>query len=685
MESYYWITRLRLSRLLRLIRGSRRENVALVTYIGTSRTAAIGLKLLTGLKLVHFHLRRVESRDVPAGPRLEIASVRNDRGEVITIDILHHILDIRRQILENLTERYKDIDLFKRQDRPDMIAACLGLKIAREITPAVYLAHYARWHRRDDEGGRESPVNNILVLAGRWTIPLKEHLGPLVNRVITERQALQTLPLHLFKLLIRTLQCILKSGTHWPLDRSFSNREDPDAGRVGLKDGKILAAYTRGIFPEKRNDIPYLHASRLKPERLALMFNHPDLLPDQEELDWLKENRVTCFQGPDLEEKIPGSRPWQPSLAYRKHLKDFYRLYLKTLRAVLRSGGKNIHWLLDEAWHLGMNSARWQDFFSANRIGILVHHTQSRTHFIQSLALAETGGIVCTMERSIQFDYCTYLHNSPAHLRFVTGPFSLTQIPESSYSRYSLQTGALNVGENHQPIEGIKDLRRRVRFVAAVFDELPGEWFFGDSVEELYRTLIDLVDKDDRFGLLVKTKKPRVLEVLAAVGKEIRRLEKEGKCLIADWKTTVSAAANRSDIVILVPSTAAFESVLLGKRTLLYNPMRSGSKLFYRNNGLGRRVFENPRSLEAALQQFADGNDDSIGDCRDLVGIIDPYNDGKGARRVGDYLEWCLEGLDAGLDRRRVIDRANRRFGQHWGEEKISEEPASSDTEWMTI
>jgi hypothetical protein len=159
---------------------------------------------------------------------------------------------------------------------------------------------------------------------------------------------------------------------------------------------------------------------------------------------------------------------------------------------------------------------------------------------------------------------------------------------------------------------------------------------------------------------------------------ELRRLESAGKCLTANWKVTAANAAAHSDIVVLVPSTVAFESVLTGKRTILYNPMRSGSKLFYTNNGLNRRVFEDAEAMKQALIRFVDGKDDTVGDCSDLVLRIDPYNDRRGAERMGNYLKWCLEGFDAGLGRDQAVEEANKRYTKAWEKDKLTSKNAYS-------
>ena len=674
MSVNIWILKLRAATFLRLARKHKRTGITGITYIEASRGAKFLLKVLTKLKKTPAPIYTIEAHHSPSGPRLDLASVRNDKGEVIVIDIFHHVLRVREHILETMLAGFKDFTFLKQEKALNMPAAYLGLRIAEDISEAVFIANYARWK---DHGAnqKESPKNVLVIPKTEWAEPLAADLRELVDEVVIDKREWKRALKRLALILKRSLVSTLKTGFA-PWFRSTAEQDINGEASYSHKGGKIMATYAMGIFDGKRNDISYFHASKMTPDRMVFYFKYNDLVPSEEELQWLRENNITCFAGAGMSASIPGIPQWQPSPGYRKFLKEFYRMYIKTLRQCISKRPEFSLWLLDNYWHMGLQSAYWKDFFAANNISIAVHQVPAANNFIPNLALSETGGIACIMERSILFDYCTYIHNSPNHINFVTGSYSLTQIPEASFSSVTVQTGALNVGDSIVPIDGFDRLRSHVEIIIAIFDEMPNPWFFGDSVEEMYRAMIDLADSDDRFGLLVKTKKPQVLERLGTVEDELRRLQAEGKCLVADWKVTAANAAAHSDMVVLVPSTVAFESVLTGKRTILFNPMRSGSKLFYTNNGLNRRVFEDAESMKQALTRFVDRKDNSVGDCGDLVSQIDPYNDRRGAERMGDYLKWCLEGFDTGLDREQAIKEANKRYVQAWNIDKITSDNA---------
>ena len=191
--------------------------------------------------------------------------------------------------------------------------------------------------------------------------------------------------------------------------------------------------------------------------------------------------------------------------------------------------------------------------------------------------------------------------------------------------------------------------------------------FFGETIAEFYRILIDLIRKDDRFSLLVKSKKSQVFEKLRDIRGELEALQSQGKCRLFDWKETVISVATLADVAICLPSTAAFESLVCGTRTLVYNPMRTGSRIFYERIGLNRRIFEEAGRMTVALRRFADGLEPDLGDCRDLRRRIDPFGDGLGPQRVGEFINWCLEGYDLRQSRQEILGRAKERYKEAWG------------------
>lgn len=641
-----------------------------MTYIESSRSAERLLHLGVKLNLFTFAIHPVPQRSGPAGPVLNLSTVRDDRGRVITFDINHHVLELRQLVLTLLDKTFKGLYFLHAYRSKHILRAHLGMQIARDINSIVFLANYARWKYYNPQEADQTS-NTLIIPKSQWSSVLaqnfREKLG--LDVIVEKRQNHRFSTVYLlFKHLLRSLTGVINGGGPEP--------EPPDSGF-----SRIMVSYAMGVDAQRRNDISFLHAldGKMDPSRLLFYFRFKNLYPSEDELKWFKANNIPCYTSELVKEDIPSLPLWQPSPGFRFYLYRFYHLFLRT---AVQSMWRRKHWLwlLDTLWDMGWNTAWWQDFFVANNVRVIVHSVPGTWNFTPNLAIGESGGIAVNLERSILFDYCTFFHNAPNHVNFVTGSYSLTQIPEPSFSTYTLQVGGINLG-NHPPIPWVQEKQAQGKTVIAVFDELPNDWYFGDAVRQFYEALLELVEGNEDlsesssfspFALIIKTKKPEVLERLESLNERIIRLTQAGVCLFPDWKVTPANAAALSDLVVCVPSTAAFESVLTGTPTVVFSPMKSGSSLFYTNNGLNRRIFEDPAAMVEAIRAFGDGSRKEVGDCTDLAIQIDPYGDGKGAERLGHYLLQSLEAFDRSQSRDEILEQANHDFVRQYGEDKLT-------------
>jgi len=664
MTINYFIFKLRVGTVFKLLRAAASAKEGTVTYIECTKPAGLLLNFFAKRSLSVFSLVKIQQRTGPAGPLLKLHNVRDDKGRVITFDINFHVLKLRRRILDRLPTQWRDFSFFKAYGSHQMLHAFLGIRIAQDINGLVFLADYARWILPRGENTR-----NILIMPrSDWSDILAEDFKTFLDDVVIEKRLHRRLSslFLLFKHVLRALPGSLGS----------TNEESTGgSGSDSVKEPTVMVSYAMGVVDGKRNDIAFYHAlkDRFAPSRLLFYFRFMNLYPSAEELDWFQSNQVRCFTSHLTAPSIPDLPEWRPTVNFKPFINRFYKIFIGTALQTLihRSGGPV--WLLNTLWELGWNTAYWQDFFTSNHIKMIVHSVPGVWNFVPNFALSECGGIAVNLERSILFDYCTYFHNSPNHVGFVTGSYSLTQIPEPSFTETTIQSGGLNVG-NHPVIPWIKEKQTAGKIVVAVFDELPNDWYFGESIRHFYEAVAQLVveDLNQRFVLVIKTKKPEILERLETVAAQVQDLTASDRCLFPDWKFTPSAVAAQSDLVLCVSSTAMFESVLTGARTIVFNPGKAGSSLFYSNNGLGRRVFEESEAMIDGIRRFADGNDDAVGDCSDLIAQIDPFNDDNGALRVGEYILDCLEGFRQGLPRNEIILQANESYGAQWGEDKIT-------------
>jgi hypothetical protein len=669
----YYIIKLRSRTLIRIFIAGRHSRIGGITYVEVTRTASLLLKFLKKMNVFSFPILKVKPRLTPTGPVLYLSEVRNEKGEVILFDFLHRVLKIRMQIVNQLYESFKDFGFFKGKNPRSMVISCLGLKIAEDITPAVCLALYARW--KENKGDSIGKTKNTLVVPGsNWNDRLARDIKDLVDEVIVEGKMGQTRR-QLSRVITHTAKAVLQIGylSIFKFLRKKSLRKAKKAcDEMSKNKGKIMVTFLMGVQKERRNDLSFFFSSNLNPGQLLLFFPSNQRPLTETEAEWIQRNNISCVSAVGKNKSNIDIPVWSSSILFKEYLLQFYPMYLKTVIKCLGSRKKDSLWMLEKYREIEKANIFWKDFFLNNGVKILANSVPSPDNFIPSMAISEIGGIAVEFERSIRYDYCTYIHNAPNHVYFATGPYSLSQTPEPAFSLFTVQTGGLNLIETSEPIKEIEELREKSGILITVFDELPNDVFFGDSVRQMYQALINLVKADHRFSLLLKTKKPEVLGRMKDIEKEIIELSRQGKCRVLDWRISPSTAVINGHLVVSVISTAAFEGVLMGARMIIYNPMRAGSSLFGSSNGLGRRVFEDTPAMIAAIQKYADGQDDSIGDCSDIAAKLDPFGDSKGAERMGQYLEWCLDGLDSGQEWKQVITRANNRYTEKWGTDKIT-------------
>jgi len=663
----YWVMNLRFPILWKILKNQKLENITRLTYINISTPCRVLLDLAVKMKKVTFELVKIEPHAGVSGPQLKISSVKNDKGEVIIIDIHSHVLKTRRIISELLMKDFRNLNLIKETDPVSMAAAYIGLKAGDEINSTLFFAHYARW-KYFDHVTREKIKNVFYIPKSDWSDILASQIRDLVDEVYIGKKEIKS-STYCFRIFIRSLK-----GLYSILFRPFMKL----AGipfqplKPSLKNSRVMITYATGLKKNERNDIQFIHDAEIDPSRLMVFFRYPAIIPSQQEWDWIKEHNVRCYCTKEMEGVFPGVHLWKHGSVYKQNLRNFYPQYLKAVFQCLKWRKKHSLWLLEKFGESAKYIAHWKDLFTGNNIGIVMHTIPSPENFIPSMAISELGGIATEFERSIRFDYCTYIHNGPKHIDFVTGPYSLTQVPEPSYSVFTVQSGAANV-VNSYPIELVQTARKKGYTIAAVFDEIPNDVFAGDSIRQFYTAILELSRMQPNLFFLVKTKKSKVLENLSEIKKEFDRLVAEGRCLLADWRVTPSTAALNSDFVISVISTAAFESIILGARIMIYYPMKGGCSILYSNNGFNRRIFDNPHNFLDAIDLYLKGNDPGIGDCTDIRYTLDPFSDKQGSTRIGECVSAYLRGFDSGLDRTQIISDTNRQYVERYGSNRVTD------------
>jgi hypothetical protein len=108
--------------------------------------------------------------------------------------------------------------------------------------------------------------------------------------------------------------------------------------------------------------------------------------------------------------------------------------------------------------------------------------------------------------------------------------------------------------------------------------------------------------------------------------------------------------------------------------TLLYDPEGCPTSPFY-DLEVAKIAFTDWETLwSACLQHWSEPNGTpGFGDWTPILDDLDPFRDGRAAERMGNYVEWLLDGFRAGLDRDSVMANAAERYCAAWGNDKITQ------------
>ncbi|MFH1429249.1 MAG: hypothetical protein ABIH39_05845 [Candidatus Margulisiibacteriota bacterium] len=333
----------------------------------------------------------------------------------------------------------------------------------------------------------------------------------------------------------------------------------------------------------------------------------------------------------------------------------------------------------------------WTQFFTDNDVKLFISwYKYDASHCVIADALQSTGGITTLYQRAYEE------FPSPETTTAVDVMFGFSaegaELEKQSGSIIPYHVTAGYIGDHRYPLvkQTAAELRRSLREhgakrIIAFFDENSGNdsrWHTGHEFMRVnYRFLLEKAINDPEIGLIFKPKQPATLRGrLGPVALLLEQVEKTGRCFVFEGGLLSgayppAAAALASDITIhghLCAATAGVESALAGAPTLLLDREGWNISRLYRL-GKDKVVFNNWADLWTALNENwnTESGIPGFGDWGDVLNDLDPFRDGRAAERIGEYLNWLLEGFKAGLPRETVMADAAERYGKIWGADKI--------------
>ncbi|MBF0603047.1 MAG: hypothetical protein HQL07_05065 [Nitrospirae bacterium] len=379
--------------------------------------------------------------------------------------------------------------------------------------------------------------------------------------------------------------------------------------------------------------------------------------------------RTTSTSCPELN-RLP---LWNPS--WRLHVALFLEEAWHLVRyglAALNPSAARLRWQLIQYAFLVPSLLWWQAFLSERRIRILVEDYYGSSAAVHALAAARTGCLVVSTERSQEYDHEQIDAERIADVYFMAGIHGLKQSVRPETKRHVVLTGFPSDPLSRDLLQRTpEDIRRSLspdKPLVLLIDEA-GIIHSMEMVFTFYDAMLRELEQSRTFRLLVKSKKKLFVNAMVArYGKRINALAVSGDLFFMDPHCSASCAASVVDLAISMPSTAMFDTMILGKPTAIFNPFQSIYTFLYEQGLKDIAIYADMDILIANLRCYLRGEMPEFGDCRAFAPQINPFGDIHAGDRMGFFLESLRRELALGSESDRAIQAAMAAYRERWGE-----------------
>jgi hypothetical protein len=153
---------------------------------------------------------------------------------------------------------------------------------------------------------------------------------------------------------------------------------------------------------------------------------------------------------------------------------------------------------------------------------------------------------------------------------------------------------------------------------------------------------------------------------------------KTGRIYILPSNASPADAAIVSDFSVgYLSYSAIVTSAIQGARVLYLenHEINEPQKSYCTLHSLGpdRCVFYDFDSMKRAVQEYISNpqSNPMLGDVTAVLDDLDPFRDGKGGERIGEYISWYLRELDKGVIRDDALNLATQKYAEKWGSDKV--------------
>lgn len=433
--------------------------------------------------------------------------------------------------------------------------------------------------------------------------------------------------------------------------------------------------------PELYSDFFFYQRSGLQGKYLAPLFHIPADPLDDEKLKVMRQQKMSPLllnpHSSKTSALIPAKPPRPIRISKKYRLETGDRLEKREFRKGVAEYQKFFHY--------------WQDLFSRHHHKLyLSWFKYDGMHCAIADAMESVGGLTALYQRALDVTpYVSCRMNTDIAFGYSAWMADFEKQVGSTVKQYII-TGYLGDHRFSLLKEFGEQLRKEMHqkgaeFIVAYTDENSLEdarWHTGhELMRGQYRFILEKIISDPKLGLILKPKTAKTLrERLGWVNPLLDSALKTGRCLLLDKGALYGAyppalAAMAADVMIhghLCAPTAALEGALVGKPTLLFDGEGWSASPLYQL-GVGDVVFTDWEVLWRRVLEYRKNptQDTRFGCWVPLMEKIDPFRDGKGAWRMGNYVSWLMDSFAKGESRENALSVASERYQKEFGADKV--------------
>ncbi|MFA5164055.1 MAG: hypothetical protein WC481_00620 [Candidatus Omnitrophota bacterium] len=543
--------------------------------------------------------------------------------------------------------------------------------IKDKIYPYIRQAHVIRWYIGngitipDKEKTVTIPQCGILtVLKDHWDfddVPIRYGRGPLSGWDKALKRTVK-----------RYRDGLLKTWEAYIFGQAKENAKQDLAGTART----IACHYAEGFDPNRRNDLNWYAGSGIDAKDVLIYFDCPDNITGgpigKETIDKLESKGFRCVA---LKNGVVNSM----HSAFCKVPCIHPDRYLKAGRV----RNPVTDWLVEEGNDLIRSVEYWRSFYK--EFGIKVNYVAEENPYVnipQRIAFdvdGENGGLLAGKQRSeVPFIY-RYLNGyHPKHIYFTWNRRSALNIEQKHENVGRIVVTGYPYGTLCPAKDDASLLRSRgAKFIIALFDNIHGSDYIysTDEMRRYYEAFLSFMIEDETTGIIIKSKKPLVIQKLPEIHTLLEKAVATGRCIRLDreiGRLPFDASRNADLAVGVGISSPVIEAVIAGCKGVHYDITHYKKHVFY-EWGYEKIIFDDILRLIDAIKRFKKepSSEPGLGDWSGHIEELDPFCDRKGGERMGSYMKILFESFRSGKGRVTAVNDADRTYSREWGDYKI--------------